>query len=209
MIKSMRIGIDLNDVIRDYSGQFKRMYQKFVDYSFEIEDEKINTLNFDEIYPFKNKEEYDKFKYIDYPYEIFARAEPVDKFMPFKLNNWLQVTLRDLEEDKIPEVMFFSPMEANLTIQASMAFLAKLPSRVREIYFPADSSTIWDKCDIVITANPLFLNNVPQGKIAVKIEMPYNKDIECEYSFKNLLDLIMDEEDKIINLIENYGDKNE
>lgn len=209
MIKSMRIGIDLNDVIRDYSGQFKRMYQKFIDSTFDIEDEDINTLNFDELYPFKNKEEYDKFKYIDYPYEIFARAEPVDKFMPFKLNNWLQVTLRDLEEDKIPDVMFFSPMEANLTIQASMAFLAKLPSRVREIYFPIDSSTIWDRCDIVITANPLLLNNVPDNRTVVKIEMPYNKDIECEYTFKSLLDLIMDEEDKIINLIENDGNATE
>ena len=209
MIKSMRIGIDLNDVIRDYSGQFKRMYQKFIDSTFDIEDEDINTLNFDELYPFKNKEEYDKFKYIDYPYEIFARAEPVDKFMPFKLNNWLQVTLRDLEEDKIPDVMFFSPMEANLTIQASMAFLAKLPSRVREIYFPIDSSTIWDRCDIVITANPLLLNNVPDNRTVVKIEMPYNKDNECEYTFKSLLDLIMDEEDKIINLIENDGNATE
>lgn len=202
----MKIAIDINDVIRDYSGQFKRIYQKYVDFTFEIEDDKITSLNFSEIFPFKSEDEYNKFKYIDYPYEIYARAESMDKVLPFRLNDWLQNTMRDFEKDKIPEIMFVSPFEANLTIQATIAFLAKLPTRIREIYFPIDSSTIWDRCDILITANPLFLNNVPEGKTVIKINMPYNKDIECEYSFNSMMDVIQDENETIIDLIENEND---
>lgn len=198
----MTIAIDLNDVLRDYTGQFKKVYQKHIDNSFEIEDENITSSNLGEIFPFNNEEEYNKFVYIDYPYEIFGRAEAVDQMLPYRFNDWLQNTLRDVDADKIPNVMIVSPMEANLTIQASMAFLAKFPSRVREIYFPIDSSTVWDRCDILITANPLFLNNVPEDKIAIKINMPYNKDIECKYSFDKMMDVIQDKEDTIINLIE-------
>ena len=198
----MTIAIDLNDVLRDYTGQFKKVYQKHIDNSFEIEDENITSSHLNEIFPFNNEEEYNKFVYIDYPYEIFGRAEAVDQMLPYRFNDWLQNTLRDVDADKIPNVMIVSPMEANLTIQASMAFLAKFPSRVREIYFPIDSSTVWDRCDILITANPLFLNNVPEDKIAIKINMPYNKDIECKYSFDKMMDIIQDKEDTIINLIE-------
>lgn len=198
----MTIAIDLNDVLRDYTGQFKKVYQKHIDSNFEIEDEDITSSKLIEVFPFESEEEYNKFVYVDYPYELFGRAEAVDQMLPYRFNDWLQNTLRDVDEDKIPNVMIVSPMEANLTIQATMAFLAKLPSRVREIYFPIDSSTVWDKCDILITANPLFLNNVPEDKIAIKINMPYNKDIECKYSFDKMMNVIEDTEDTIINLIE-------
>ena len=198
----MKIAIDLNDVIRDYTGQFKKVYIKNIDSMFEIEDENITSSKLFEIFPFESEEDYNKFVYVDYPYELFGRAEPVEQMLPYRFNDWIQNTLRDVDEDKIPEIMFVSPLEANLTIQATMAFLAKLPSRVREIYFPIDSSTVWNKCDMLITANPLFLNNVPEDKIAIKINMPYNKDIECKYSFDKMMDIIEDKEDTIISLIE-------
>lgn len=199
----MKIAIDINDVLRDFTGQFKKQYIKHIDSIFEIDDENINSSDLFEVFPFNNREQYEKFRYIDYPYEIYGRAEPMDQMLPYRFNDWLQNTLRDVDEDKIPEVMLVSPLEANLTIQATIAFLAKLPTRAREIYFPIDSSTVWDRCDILITANPLFLNNVPEGKIAIKVNMPYNKDIECKYSFDSMLDIIEDSEDTIINLIEN------
>lgn len=198
----MRIAIDINDVLRDFTGQFKKQYIKHIDNTFDINDEDITSSDLFDVFPFINREQYEKFKYIDCPYEIYGRAEPMDQMLPYRFNDWLQNTLRDVDEDKIPDVMLVSPLEANLTIQATIAFLAKLPTRAREIYFPIDSSTVWDRCDILITANPLFLNNIPEGKIAIKVNMPYNKDIECKYSFNSMMDLIEDKEDTIINLIE-------
>lgn len=198
----MKIAIDINDVLRDNMGQFKKIYQKHINNLFEIEDNEITSSNMSEVFPFTTDDDYKKFVYIDYPYELFGRAEPVDQMLPYRFNDWLQNTLRDVDVDKVPDVMLVSPMEANLTIQATMAFLAKFPCRVREIYFPIDSSTVWDRCDLLITANPLFLNNVPDGKIAIKINMPYNKDIECKYTFDKMMDVIQDQNDTIINLIE-------
>ena len=198
----MRIAIDINDVLRDFTGQFKKQYIKHIDSTFDIEDENITSSDLFEVFPFNNREQYEKFRYIDCPYEIYGRAEPMDQMLSYRFNDWLQNTLRDVDEDKIPEVMLVSPLEANLTIQATYAFLAKLPTRAREVYFPIDSSTVWNRCDILITANPLFLNNVPEGKIAIKINMPYNKDIECKYTFNSMMDIIEDSEDTIISLIE-------
>ena len=199
----MRIAIDINDVIRDFSRQFRVQYQKHIDPDFEIDDNGITSFDLFEVFPFESKDAYNKFRYIDYPLEIYGRAEPVDKMLPYRLNDWLQNTLRDVDEDKIPDVMLVSPFEANLTIQATFAFLSVLPSRVREVYFPIDSSTIWNRCDILITANPNLIASVPEGKTVIKINKPYNADVEAEYSFDSMLDVINDENDTVIELIEN------
>jgi len=199
----MRIAIDINDVIRDFSRQFRIQYQKHIDSSFEIDDSEINDFDLFEVFPFESRDAYNKFRYIDYPLEIYGRAEPMDKMLPYRFNDWIQNYLRDLDEENIPEVMLVSPFEANLTIQATFAFLSVLPCRVREIYFPIDSATIWDRCDILITANPNLIESVPDGKTVIKINAPYNTDTECEYSFNSMMDVINDENDTVINLIEN------
>lgn len=197
----MKIAIDINDVLRDYSRQFRIRYNKSVDELFEIEDEDITTLDFYEIFPFENREAYNNFKYVDNAYEIYARAEAVDKMLPYAFNDWLQNTMRDFDEDDVPEIMLVSPFEANLTIQATLTFLSTFPSRVREIYFPVDSQTVWDRCDILITANPIYLENVPEGKHVIKINKPYNKGYETKYSFDSMLELIKDKDEIIRKII--------
>ena len=202
----MKIAIDINDVLRDYTRQFKLQYQKFIDPYFDIEDEDITTLNFSEVFPFDSEEDYKKFKYIDNAYEIFARAEAVDKMLPYKFNDWVQNTMRDFDDEDIPEIMLVSPFEANLSIQATLLFLSTFGARVREIYFPIDSKTVWDKCDILITANPIYFEDIPEGKTVIKINTTYNKDCETEYSFNSMMDLINDEEEIIRKIIEKDDD---
>jgi hypothetical protein len=197
-----KIAIDLNDVIRDYTSQFIDQYTKNIDPDCEIELEDVTDFDFYNVFKFDSREDYSNFKYVDYAYELFLKAQPMDRMLSYRFNDWLQTTLRDLEEENIPEVMFVSPLEANLTIQATLGFLSKLPSRVREIYFPVDSATIWDRCDILITANPNLISNVPEGKTVIKVEAPYNKDVECEHTFKSMIDIITDKEETIIKLLE-------
>lgn len=203
----MRIAIDINDVIRDYTTQFKNYYIKNVDPSFEIEDKDINSFDFFNVFPFKNRNEYNTFRYVDYAFELFGRAEATDKMLPYRFNDWTQKTLRDLDEDKIPEVMIVCPFETGLAIQSTYSFLAKISSRVREVYFPIDSSTIWDRCDILITANPNLIENVPEGKTVIKIETPYNIPAEAKYSFKSLMDVINDPDETVIKIL--LGEENE
>ena len=60
----------------------------------------------------------------------------------------------------------------------------------------------WDKCDIIITANPNILAAKPEGKISVKIEQPYNKEITADYTFKNMEAVIKDPNRTIIKILE-------
>jgi hypothetical protein len=197
----MKIAIDINDVLRDFTTQFKNYYIRGIDPSFEIDDNEINSFNLDEVFPFKDNNAYNMFRYIDYAFELYGRAEPTDKMLPYRFNDWTQKTLRNLDKNKIPEIMLVSPFEAGKSIQSTYSFLSKISSSVREVYFPIDSSTVWDRCDILITANPKLIENVPEGKIVIKIEMPYNIYAESKYSFKSLMDVINDENETIIKIL--------
>lgn len=203
----MKIAIDINDVLRDYTRQFRLQYQKFIDPYFDISDEDINTLNFYEVFSFENEDAYKKFKYIDNAFEIFGRAEAVDKMLPYRFNDWVQNYMRDFDKEDMPEIMLVSPFEANMSIQATLLFLSTFGARVREIYFPVDSQTVWDRCDILITANPVYLENVPEGKFVIKIKKPYNKETfnggsGMLYEFNSMMDVINDKEEIIRKIIE-------
>ncbi|MBP5456687.1 MAG: hypothetical protein J6Y37_09320, partial [Paludibacteraceae bacterium] len=156
---AIRIAIDINDVVRDYSRQFSECYKKYTGNWNDTPD--VTSFDYMECFDFADNDEYVNFRYVDYAFDLSAKAEAMDKMLPYKLNDWLQNTLRDVDEDKIPEVMFVSALESGLTIQATYFFLSKIQTRVREVYFPIDSSTIWDRCDLLITANPKFINSVP------------------------------------------------
>lgn len=205
----MKIAIDINDVVRDYTNQFIKCYQKIVDPSFEITQEEITDFDFFNVFPFldsngnKNKDLYYRFKYEDAAYDLFGRAETTEKRLSSEMTLWLQNTLRNFEYDKIPDILFVSPFEMNLSIQSTLSFLARIGTRVREIYFPTNSLTIWDKCDILITANPNLIENVPKGKIVFKIKTPYNSNTKTKYEYDNLIDIIHDSNNNLEKLIEN------
>ena len=81
-------------------------------------------------------------------------------------------------------------MEYGITIPATYWFISKLGCRAREIYLPTDSSTIWDKCDVLITANPKLLSLKPDGKKSVKIKTDYNTDCQADFEYNNMLDFL-------------------
>lgn len=189
-LKKMRIAIDLNDVIRDYSRNFVKYFKKGINHSFNEDNVEFYTNEMQILLPFSNDEQYRRFVYEDYPFELFGKCPTVDRNLPRDLNDWVEFKLPD--EDI--EVIFVSPMESDLTIQSSYSFLAKIGSRVREVYFPVDSSTVWDKCDVLITANPLFFNNKKEGKTIIKINKEYNKNYSSNMAYESLLDIINDKD---------------
>jgi hypothetical protein len=205
----MRIAIDINDVLRDYTRQFADIYKKVIDESFDLEYEDINDFNFLNIFPFLDENGnvdsmlMNKFKYEDCAYELYARAEYCDRSLPSAFNLWTQNTMRNFDDENLPEIVLFSPFEMNLSIQSTLAFLSRFGIRTREILFPVDSASMWDKCDIMITANPNLIKLTPENKISIKIEAPYNKEVKGTYNFKSMLDVIQDENNTLVNIIEN------
>lgn len=197
-----RIAIDLNDVVRAYSTQFIVCYQKLINPHFEIEDSELVSFDFSEIFPFATKEDYNNFKYADAAFELHARAEMTDNRLQGLLTDWTDKILKNLDTDEDPEVFYFSPFELGATISGTLSFLSGHGLRAREFYFPVNSMSIYDKCDIMITANPNLIENCPEDKVVIKIERPYNKEVETKYSFSNLFEAIKDENETIIKIIE-------
>lgn len=202
-----KIAIDLNDVMRAYTSQFASLYKKNIDHSFDIDNVDIYTNDLEQVFPFDSETEYQNFVYVDYPYELFGCAEMMDKAMVAKFNLWILNDLMEMDVDA-PELMFVSPFEFGLTIQSTFHYLSKF-ARIREVYFPTNSATIWDKCDILITANPKLLATKPEGKVAIKIDAPYNKEDEADYQFKSFMDLMNDTTGTIENIIRELDKKQE
>ena len=193
----MKLAIDLNDVIRDYSRNFVKYFKKGINHAFDEDGVEFYTNDMSLLLPFSSNEQYRRFVYEDYPFELYGKCPTVEQNLARDLNEWIEFTLPD--EDI--EVMFVSPMECDLTIQSTYSFLAKIGSRVREVYFPIDSATVWDKCDVLITANPRFFNSKQDGKKLVKVKKDYNKECLADLEYDSLMDIITDSE--FVSKIEN------
>lgn len=207
----MVIAIDINEVIRDYLRSFIKQYNKVIDPSFEIEYDEIADFDLTTSFPFLDEEgnfdnaAFNSFKYEDLAYEIYGRADIMERDIPSTLNRWVNSKLRELNTEVEPEVILFSPFEINLTIPSTLSFLSRYGIKIRSIEFPIDSSKIWDKADIVITANPNLLELTPEGKYSFKVNAPYNKGVKGSFEFDGIIEIIKDEDKTIEKIIENNG----
>jgi hypothetical protein len=173
----IKIAIDINDTIRAFSNQYALQYQKMG----LNRDFNINNLVYtgDDIYSpfnFNNKEQREKFQYEDYPFEIYGSAKCLDKNIPGQFNVWLN-DIEDFEKKNNVEISVIGCDESHLSIQATLFFLSKNCCRVRNIEFPKSSKEVWDKFNIVLTADPRIINTRPEDedKYVVQIYTPYNK----------------------------------
>jgi hypothetical protein len=190
----MKIAIDLNDVVRDYSNNFVRYYIEGYDHEFDLTDFEFWSHNMSEVFPFKSNNSYYNFIYNDFAFELYGKCDVCTRRLETELNDWTEKTLKDMDVDEPIEVMFVSPKEFGLSIGNTFFFLSKIGTKVREVYLPTDSLTIWDKCDVLITANPELLNSKPNGKVSIKIKAEYNKESEADYTFKDLSTFLSDVE---------------
>lgn len=188
----MKIAIDLNDVIRDYSNNFIKYYIEGYNHTFDLDDFEMWSNQMDAVFPFSSKNSYNNFVYNDYAFELFGKCGTCSRNLEAEFNNWAEIELKKLDTKEEIELMFVSAMEYGLSIGNSYFFLSKLCTKVREVYFPKDSSTIWDKCDVLITANPNLLSIKPEGKISIKINTEYNTESPADYKYNSLSSFISD-----------------
>lgn len=187
----MKISITLDDVIRAKTRQFGKIYKKAFGCSDEyLESRDFSTNDLSTIFDFESKKAYQDFLYKDYPFEIFAEALPMERLLDKHFNLWL-FKVED-ENDDI-EFMLSNPYEFNASIGYTCFFLSQIATKVREFYFPADSSKIWEKCDVLVTADPKLLKEKPEGKVSVKIKAPYNEGIDADFEYESLSKLMLDE----------------
>jgi hypothetical protein len=207
----IRIGIELNHVVRNVNKQILKYYQKDIDQSLDLDeiDEKDDVFKHAK---FKFLTDRNEFIYIDYPFEIFASAKPMSKELPTLINNWLS-DLTNYEEEYI-EVSFFSLGEEALTIQSTYFFLSKIGTRVRKVVFPKDINEIAGEYDVIITANgkvlDFFDSKYHRDTYMIKIKNNTNGEYAAHKEYDSLEEVIKDDKllEELQEFVNNKDEKN-
>ena len=169
-----------------------KYYIEGYDHKFDLTDFEFWSNDLRAVFPFTSDNSYYNFVYNDYAFELFGKCGVCTRKLESELNDWTEKTIKELDTDEDIETMFVSTKEYGLSIGNTYFFLSKLGTKIREVYFPKDSITIWDKCDALITANPDLLTTKPKGKISIKIKSEYNKDFEADYTYKDFSSFLID-----------------
>ena len=154
----------------------------------------VTSLDLENHFLFKDKDELYSFMYEDYTMELFGHA-PSTEMMTFNLLNDIYYNLRDTHD------LIIVSDEIGRSKPSSLFFLSKFGCLVEKIFFYSEitKNNMWNDRDILLTANPSLLLNKPSNKIVIKYTTHFNEDIESEYSISSLSEF----EDKLKKIIKN------
>jgi hypothetical protein len=190
----MRIGIEINGVLRDTLGKIEQTYQKFlIDKTDGIEDDEsfeykmtypINSLTLNDHFSFPDDDELYSFLYEEFAMEIFGHAQS-SEYNTFIDLNEIYISLRDNHD------LLIVSDEIGKSKPASLFFISKFGCLVESVKFYSESTinSLWDSVDILLTANPKLLLNHPKNKIVIKFNTTYNEGIESDFNISSLKEL--------------------
>lgn len=197
----MRFGIEINGVLRNTLGKIEQTYEKFYltkvdgieeDNTFEYKINKpIDSLELKNHFEFPSDEDLYSFLYEEFPMEIFGHSQSAE-YTTFNDLNEIYVNYRDYFDFVIVSD------EIGRSKPASLFFLSKFGCQLEKIKFYSNITlnSMWDEIDILLTSNPALLLDYPDGKIVIKYETEYNKNIPCLHKISTIKEL----EDKIKQL---------
>jgi hypothetical protein len=197
----MIIGITLNEVLRDYLGQFHHTYRKYVNEEPGFKAEDVTDFDLTKKYEgFSTKAELNSFLYEFYALEVFGHADQTEVNVMNKFNQLIM----DMEDEEGPHSIRVISREFNASIPSTNFFLSKLACKARDIRYVVEHEDKWEHADVLITANPITLNAKPEGKKAIKVLTPYNKDCEADYTVSNPLNVL--DYEHLMNIIKKIHD---
>jgi len=192
----MRIGIEMNGVLRDTILKFRQLYEKFnIDLAPELDEgeepvfkyeviEPIDSLDLLNHFTFPSKDEFYSFMYEEHPMEIFGHSPSVEMSTMNDLNEFYY-EMRDNHDISIVSD------EIGKSKPASLFFLSKFGCLIEKVKFYSESTidSMWNEIDVLLTANPNLLLNCPKDKKVIKFETEYNKQVDSELSITTLKEL--------------------
>jgi hypothetical protein len=216
----MRIGIEVNGVLRDTIEKFKQVYEKhliekneddFVNKTFEIdefgnEEEKseitnfeykflneVDSLNLMNHFSFQTKEELFSFMFEEFPMYIFGHA-PSTEMTTFNLLNEFYLNNRDNHD------LVIISDEMGKSKPATLFFLSKFGCLFESVIFynQITSDKILSSFDLIVTSNPDIIINYSDKLTIIKFETAYNKQVKAEHTICSLKEL-----SETLNKIEN------
>jgi hypothetical protein len=191
----MKIGIELNGVLRDTLKKIQQEYEKWYlnnpfrdeneedDFKYEVLSE-LTTLNISNHLKFRSEDELYDFLYKEHTMEIFGHAGSVEPSGLVELNEFYL----DMRESH--DIIVVSD-EIGKSKPASLFFISKFGCLVESVKFYSESTinSLWDSVDILLTANPKLLLNHPKNKIVIKFNTTYNEGIESDFNISSLKEL--------------------
>ena len=200
----MKIAISINEVLRDYIGQFIYTYEKYIVPELEKDGKKVSEVNIEDVtsfnlmdhFEFEDIKKLNTFLYKEAPLEIFGHADLMSDGLMIHFNRFLN----DIKDDEEHEIELVS-REVDKSIPATFFFLSKTACLIDKIRFVKQNEDEWGDADVLVTANPQSLLNKPNGKLSIKVKSNYNHDVKGDYEIKSLLDFINDEDfrNKVLN----------
>jgi hypothetical protein len=213
----MVIGVSVNGVLRDFFGRIEKTHTKYFnpeegkeiivkDYDFPKwitfpKEEVVENLiefnpNFNEseflkdettlqVTEVKKEEEVtiEDFLYDKCCLEIHGYADEVF--------NGVVNTINDLSlQFKDKHNFIITSRETGRSIPSTLFFLSKTSCMVQDIKFTLGTTDCWQFVDCMITDHPEILNSKPGGKITIKIEKDFNKEIVSDYTIKTVKELV-------------------
>jgi hypothetical protein len=187
----MRIGIEINGVLRDTLKKISEVYEKwYIENPYKEEDQKgeifseLQSLDIRKHLKFVDEDELYNFLYKEYTMEIFGHAGSVEYNGMNDLNDFY-IDMRDNHD-----IIIVSD-EIGKSKPASLFFLSKFGCLVENIKFYSESTinSLWSSVDVLLTANPNLLLNHPDSVDLIKYETLYNKDVQSKHSITTIKDL--------------------
>lgn len=188
----MRIGIEINNVLRNTLLRIEQIYERwYIENPFkELEDfeygiiSPVTTLDIKSHLKFRDDDHLYDFLYKECTMEIFGHAGSVEMSSINELNDFY-LDMRDT-----CDIIIVSD-EIGKSKPASLFFLSKFGCLVETIKFYSEptKNQMWESVDVLLTANPDLLLNKPPNKIIIKYNTEYNIDIKAEHEIKNIKEL--------------------
>jgi hypothetical protein len=190
----VRIGIELNGVLRDTLKKIQQEYEKwYIENPFKEEGEEefeyqvisdLTTLNIMNHLKFKNEDELYDFLYKEHTMEIFGHSGSVEISSMSDFNEFY------LDIRNNHDVLIVSD-EMGKSKPASLFFISKFGCLVETVKFYSELTInlMWDSIDVLLTANPKLLLDYPEGKTIIKFNTIYNSEINNEHSISSIKEL--------------------
>ena len=189
----MRIGVELNGVLRDTLKKIQQEYEKwYLENPFNDPDEEfdyqvisdLKTLDIKSHLKFKDEDELYNFLYKEHTMEIFGHAGSVEVSSMMDFNEFY-LDVRDNHD-----ILIVSD-EIGKSKPASLFFISKFGCLVETVKFYSETTinSMWDSIDVLLTANPKLLLEYPEDKKVIKFNTNYNSEINIEHSISSIKEL--------------------
>ena len=188
----MRIGIELNGVLRDTLKKIQQEYEKWyienpfkeeTDFEYQVISD-LTSLDIKTHLKFKDEDELYDFLYKEHTMEIFGHAGSVEISSMMDFNEFY-LDVRDNHD-----ILIVSD-EMGKSKPASLFFISKFGCLVETVKFYSESTinSMWDSIDVLLTANPKLLLEHPENKTVIKFNTNYNSEINIEHSISSIKEL--------------------